>query len=318
MNFFSNLTLTRTLYLLLISLEVAYVPYTFTKSKDTIPVIFIHWGNADFIKHSLWQAKQFNKRVILLADPSTQHYENLGIEWHNIDDYSKSSKYFASIYVHISSAPYEFEIKCFQRWFALEEFMRINNIPIAFHAESDVMLYCDISKEYANNFKKHDASLIYEGPYRGGMVSYWNAKGIKSLTDYFINYYNNKNIIEEALKNYKKDDPGTHYQDDSPLMAYFARANKTTIEIGEINKIINSAIFDFTVWAERHEEEDGSSVYFTTKIETNSSFKIKDIHWINNLPSCYSPTLKKHIRFKSLHFQGSHKNFMGNYRVKKK
>jgi hypothetical protein len=325
MNFFINRKIKHIMYLLLMCIEVFHMPFIFAKSSDTIPIIFVHWGNPDFLKHSLWQAKQFNKRVILLGDTSTRHYKNSDIEWHNIADYSKSSKYFATLYVHISLVPYQSELKCFQRWFALEEFMRINNIPVAFHAESDIMLYCDISKE-CENFKGYDASLVSElwwvkdldkNGYKGGMVSYWNAKAIKSFTDYLISYYSNKEKIVAALKNYKKDNIRTHYQDDEPLMRYFANDNKATIKIGEINKIINNALFDFMIWFDQNQETKGSIVRFTMKKYPNSSFKIKDIQWKKGLPYCYSPTLKKYLRFKSLHFQGFYKRFMGNYRVKK-
>jgi hypothetical protein len=50
-----------------------------------------------------------------------------------------------------------------------------------------------------------------------------------------------------------------------------------------------------------------------------SSFILKNesIHWKNGLPYCYSPTLKKDVCFKSLHFQGAYKDLMGNYRAKK-
>jgi hypothetical protein len=152
--------------------------------------------------------------------------------------------------------------------------MRINKSPAALHAESDVMLYCDVSKEYANNFKQYDASLVSARQvYKGGMVSYWNAKGIKSFTDYLINYYSNKEKIAAALKNYKKDDPNTYRQDDDPLMNFFAKDNKTTIKIGDINKIINDALFDFMIWFGFNQETNGSRVYFTIKKYNNSSFK---------------------------------------------
>jgi hypothetical protein len=43
MNSFSNPKLKHILYLLLISIETVYTTSIFTKSSNTIPVIFVHW-----------------------------------------------------------------------------------------------------------------------------------------------------------------------------------------------------------------------------------------------------------------------------------
>jgi hypothetical protein len=327
MNFFVNFTLKHILYLLFISMQVIYTPYIFTESNNTVPVIFINWGNPDFLKHSLWQAKQFNKRVILLGDPSTKHYTDLNIEWRNIEDYSKSSNYFASLYVHMSPHTYEFELRCFQRWFVLEEFMKVNNIPVAFYCDSDVMLYCNISREYEDNFKGYDVSLVSEpwylkdwdkNGYKGALVSYWNIKGISSFTTYLKRYYSSKKRIAEALNKYNKakGDLRTCHFDDFPLTMNFVKDERTNIKIGMINKIINDALFDYAIWAPLHQEEDGTNVSFNTKKYSDVCYP-KDIQWINNLPHCYSPTLEKNLRFKSLHLQGKGcKSSIADYKIK--
>ncbi len=47
-------------------------------------------------------------------------------------------------------------------------------------------------------------------------------------------------------------------------------------------------------------------------IETANT-PIKDIFWTDKLPHCYNKYLKKTIKFKSLHFQGSTKYIMSKY-----
>ena len=90
-------------------------------AQDTVPVVFIHKGNSHYLQHSLWQAKQYNERVILIGDHSNSGYS--GVEHYNMNDYSEEAAYFAKIYKHIGGTSYNYELFCFQRWFILKSFI---------------------------------------------------------------------------------------------------------------------------------------------------------------------------------------------------
>src|SRR5271154_5485843 len=79
-------------------------------NQDVIPVVIIHKGDSYYLEHALWQAKQYNNRVILIGDETNNHYQQLGIEHYNMQNYYKGAQYFSTIYEHIHETPYEKQI----------------------------------------------------------------------------------------------------------------------------------------------------------------------------------------------------------------
>ncbi len=306
-----------------------------------VPVIFIHTNNAYYLKDTLWQAKQFNERVILLGDDENKHHAQNGIEYYPIVNYGKASSYFTSIYEHMSGVPYEFELACFNRWFILEEFMRTNKIPVAFYCDSDVMLYCDISEEYDANFKSYDMSVMQIG-YSGGMVSFWNLKSITSFCDFLKRFYEDRPTIAKLVElflNSPKKPNGYHsceyngistcYNDDAPMLTNFVKDNKNMLSIGNLGQMLNDAVFDPSIsyefyiqpvfpgptWIHKRYQMKDLSI----KVDGNSDIsQIKDIILVDGYPYCYNLDLKALIKFKALHFQGHAKKIIADYKICKR
>lgn len=287
-----------------------------------IPVIFIHKNDSDYLKDTLWQAKQYNENVILLGDPANQHYSQIGIDWQPISKYSKEANYFDTIYIDLSDTSFEFARFCFQRWFILEEFMKANNLQVCFYCDSDAMIYTDITQEY-KNFLDFDMSVLFV-EHHGGCFSYWNQKAISSFCDYIKKFYEDKIVITKLKEQFNSGTLDQFYADHCPFLTDFVNYNKYNLKIGNINSIINDSTFDtylrydFT-WEPNH-NKICRFVAKNVKIEGNKNKiidKIKDIVWINNLPYCYNIDLGKMIRFKGLHFQDQCKKIVSEYRKEK-
>lgn len=114
----------------------------------SIPVIFIHRADEGHLGLCMQQAMASNpkSRVILIGTRENRKHIPDGAEHHLIDDYSQSAKGFASFYRHLSPNNFAYNLFCFQRWFILRDFMKVNELQKILYLDSDVLLYCDISK----------------------------------------------------------------------------------------------------------------------------------------------------------------------------
>lgn len=286
---------------------------------SVIPIIFIQWNKSECLEDVVWQAKQYNARVIVLSDESNLNCRlNNDIEYYNIADYEESANEFEKIYKHISGVPYAFEIACYKRWFVINEFMEKNKIEIAMHADSDQMIYCDISLEYKKNYKQFDVSTINFGPvyrrreqtcadWRGGNISYWNKKGINCFCQYMSDCYSDPSYIQFYLNDFDPNSCSTWIHDDGPTLPVFALKYKDRLKFGDINIITDEGFFDGHVCLDF--DWDGrrlTSQYETTQKNIYHDYIaiIKRIVWIDNKPYCYHKGLSKHIKLKSIHLQG--------------
>lgn len=306
-------------YAFLNTIICAVITIALNAQENEIPIVIIHRGNSDYLKHVLWQAKQFNERVILLGDKSNYTLaKSLNVQHYYFSDYSKSANYIGSIYTHLSPISYDFILFALQRWFFLEEFIKANGIPVVFHCDSDVMLYCNITKEY-KNFKENDIVLLNR---RAGMTSYWKSRHLTEFCTFLKNFYENKKAMQQLVQRFSPRDPSTWYHEDVPLTKMFVTCYQNKFKIDAIDKIIDNAVFDPSLltpdqWETGCLSDTGYLSYKTKRILLNNKrkIKVKDIRWIKRYPHCYNIKLKKLIRFKSLHFQGPVKELISKYRV---
>ncbi|MDF2681172.1 MAG: hypothetical protein K0R47_2362 [Brevibacillus sp.] len=120
----------------------------------SLPIVFIHRGDDDYLGYALAQAKWSNPNspILLLGKTINQQFAQNGIIHVMIDDYMETAVNFAKVYKHIHYMPYEYNLFCFQRWFILRDFMRHHNIPKCCYLDSDVMLYTDVNQPQFETF----------------------------------------------------------------------------------------------------------------------------------------------------------------------
>jgi len=264
---------------------------------DEIPVIFIHKSDSYYLKDSLWQAKQYNNRVILIGDESNSHYD--GVEHYRTEEYFSEAEDFAKIYQHQAVNPYNYELFCIQRWFVLKEFMEKNQIEKCFYCDSDIMLYCDVNEEY-ENFKDYEISLIHKNDYTpygrkycySGHSSYFTLKGIqevnKGIIEFYANFETNRHLYQ-------------HISDMYVLDFFVKNWKELGGKIGPMEAIIHNSRF------EDHISVEGDQYVMDKR-------GLKEVTWFDNQPYCYHKKLKRHIRFNILHFQAGKKKLMKYYR----
>lgn len=115
-------------------------------------------------------------------------FKNLNfVQLYNLD-YLKKFRKFEEKYVHLSTHEPEFELSCFERYFALEYFMDKYGLESAWHLDTDVLPTQDLAR-----FNIFD--LVFSSPYSDHSVvsahtAKFSIKGIRMLTDFLIrNFY---------------------------------------------------------------------------------------------------------------------------------
>lgn len=274
-----------------------------------IPVILIHRSNSYYLPYSLHQAKEYNERVILIGDDSNNCFNF--VEHYNMQDYFKEALDFEGLYKHLSTNPYQYELFCFQRWFVLKDFMEKQNIDLCFYCDSDVLLYCDVTKIY-NVLDKKDMLLLavqrtQNVSYSGG-ITYITYKAIKSFCLFLKESYENKNNIERWTSRFEKSKNMVFGGIcDMTLFGEFCRTKQSEVSIGNLLEIIDGQTFD------HHMQSDTGGYVLKQEVIANYPRKIKNVVWRDNIPYCYNNNKSEYIKFNCLHFQGIAKHIMQDY-----
>jgi hypothetical protein len=268
-----------------------------------IPVIIIHKGYPEYLKYSILQALK-NNRVILISDVNP-NIEHLNFSWENIEN-CKNNNYhnFIKNYVHLSTNPHDFELFCFLRWFILQEYMNTHKIETSFYIDSDVLLYIDVNKEY-EKYNQYDITLLHRC---APVSSYFNFVGINNFCKFLYETYYNKNsyAFEKISSHYfirQKYNLGGGVC-DMTLFEYFhyhSDVGGGPGKVGEMMSILDDSTYDHNINA-----EDQYFNYLNGK---------KVFEFIDKIPYCFSKKLNKLIKFNSIHFNSSAKQFMKNFYI---
>lgn len=263
-----------------------------------LPILFVHWGNSDYLKYSIYQARHFNpeSRIILLGDKSNNKYKS--IEHYNLAEYSNSADNFERIYKHMCSFSYYYVLFWFKRWFIIKDFLQRNDdISNFIIIDSDVLIYCNVSEAF-HPFLNNKITIHGK---RGPHVTYMKNKNtIIEFCDFIVKLYTDKTLFKNLLDTYE------HYKlqkrpggiDDMYALYEFSLAFPDNI--GNTATIIHDTTFDGTL---------NTSEGF----EFNKKKQIKNIYWKKNLPYGNHLDKNKFIRFNAIHFQSKAKSLMHRY-----
>jgi hypothetical protein len=257
----------------------------------SIPIVFMHYGDSEYLQYSLLQAKKSNKDsdIILIGDDSNNKYSF--VKHANIND-SQSGQDFAKIYQHMSFNDYSYELFCIQRWFMLRDFMAKHQISRCYHQDSDVMLYEDISMENVADF-----DFAFCGGISGGIAFINNFEALDGFCKFITAFYTVESLTEELKKIYQmviKHVPNAGIS-DMIFINLYCNTRQHPEKIFDLSVIENNAVFDLNVnLTNEYEQWHGrKKIYFTT-----------------NGVLCKNLLLNTFIKFKALHFQGEAKMFM--------
>ena len=261
----------------------------------SIPVFYIHCGKNSIITKSCLKASE-NNDVILISNfvLNNKNIKNVDLDNYGFEECEK----FSHLYEHMSTNSEWIEKFCFYRWFILLDYMKKNRLEVTFYCDSDMLLFCDVSKEY-EHYEQFDMTLTHQ---TAAISSYIGINALENFCEYVIKTYSNKNDIEYSYLTTKWDmhrkyNMGGGICDMTLLRnwSYQYIPNR----IGEM-----MYIYDGKTWDHNINVSDG--VY-------DHDGRIKKIKFIEGIPYCFNKKLNQDIKFNSLHFQGPAKNLISNF-----
>jgi hypothetical protein len=256
----------------------------------SLPIIFIHLGNSNYLLYTLYQAKKTNSEsnVILIGDNSNQNYNF--VEHKNMHDYTKDALNFSKIYKHYSVNPLEYELFCFQRWFILKNFMLASNIEKCLYIDSDIMLYANVTEEQ-KKFSNFDLTLSLSTSPHCCFIN--NLNVLKDFCNFMVYIYTEPSEFNQMESNFER---GIKTHSDMTIFWEFGKRKYAAI--GEMSTIIDDSKFDHNI---------NCSEQFEMCNE------MKNIYFLGEEPFCKSLSSGQQVKFNSIHFQGAAKKHIQNY-----
>ncbi|XAZ20421.1 hypothetical protein LVY75_00170 (plasmid) [Sinorhizobium sp. B11] len=156
-------------------------------------IVFAHSGRAEYLRGVLTQAKKSNPmtRVALLGDRANRDLAGPA-EFFLLSQYQNDLDRLRACYVHKSSNTFEFEFSAIARWLAVTNFCRVEGFDRIFNADTDVLIYSDLSKVAS------DLPLLPIAAYANGSghASYWSIDALESLRDLIFKTYEDRDGVE--------------------------------------------------------------------------------------------------------------------------
>ena len=266
--------------------------------NEPLPVFFFHTGNPPYLKHVLSQAKKDNKQVILLGDETNTE---LDAEHHMASEYIYDIEIFNRSYRHMSTNPAQFEVVCFVRWFVLRNFMIRNNIEACFYADSDIMIYEDLSEEWAK-FQENSCAFMMpdeQTPYSwsaSGHNSFWTKEAIIEFCDFLNAAYSTETLFTKLT-----DKWNFHIENNRPggicdmTLFWLYYQNKSGDNIGILSEVNEGSTFDDNIVSSENRYKD----------EYRMKNGLKEIEFRDDGPYGYNLRKEQWIKFNTLHYSGA-------------
>lgn len=283
-------------------IEIGEVPkrrkkITFS-SKPSLPIIFVHQSNSEYLKYTFAQARISNpdSPLFLLGDSTNAGHE--GVEHQSMFDYFRQAAEFRKVYKHFSTNGLDYELINFQRWFILKEFLIANHIKRCLYLDSDTLVYTNVTED-SKKFEYFDFTL---SQMTSGCTFFLNRiEALSEFCAFLFDVYSGKDKY--------------HYD---KLVAHFTARKMNRLpggvcdmtafqlyhelhfgEIGEAAQVIDGSVYDPAITSPAPGIEMANG--------------IKKIMWREGVPYGKHFRTGHEIKFNSLQFQGSSKYLMSEY-----
>ncbi|GAB3901744.1 hypothetical protein GCM10028803_26970 [Larkinella knui] len=281
-----------------------------TNGPSGIPIIFVHQGYSFYLEYTLRQAVHSNpdSPIHLLGDAENNRFPF--VMHHTIGDFlNADTDLFKSVYQHDSPNHYDYELFCFVRWYLVKELMKREGYSQVFVADSDVMIYSNMTT-YINEagLKNYLAAYNIGVDYQwvrsaSGHSSYWTWEGINRFCELTVNLYTQPRFTAfmdqiKAEKIIKNDRAGI--SDMTALYVFYEEENS---KIRNLSECVDGSAFDHNISMATNYNVD----------EYEFGLGRKKITIKNDWPVAYNVLLKKEIKWHTLHFQGNSKNIIHRY-----
>jgi len=155
----------------------------------------------------------FRDQETFLNDTETKN--STKVTYININHYFKSANEFAKIYKYltpsddgkISLQHYEYELRCFQRWFVLKEYLEAQQSERIFYSDSDSVVFTNMTEVCGKERGRCSAIVNIEDQLHdfhwvgAGESSSWTLKSITDLCTFITAMY--KSYVKTLELKYK-------------------------------------------------------------------------------------------------------------------
>ena len=263
-------------------------------SEDPQPILLIHYGDSDFLRHTIAQARYSNPRaeILLVGDENTagKYAEVTHLDYRH---FSKTAFSFAKTYIHMNSNHESFEKFCFMRWFIILELMRKRKIRQITYIDSDMMLYEEMGSEFSD-LCSYDLALT-------GVVPPVLVNNIEALDDFctFIQRgYSTPSFVELIKERFEAMQAAGLPGGICDMTFWELFKASTSFKIYDLLECRNDSVYDGNISVpEGFEMEAGR----------------KRIFWRSGIPYGFRADTHSPLRFKVLHFQGYAKSLISDF-----
>ncbi len=263
-------------------------PYKMRAEREfegTCPVIVCHLGNEDYVYDSLQQAGKIcgGEKVVLLGDESNRGFCS---NHYLIDDYlGDEVTHFREIYKHLSTTKsYDFELRCFERHFALYDFCEKHGIAECYFCDSDVLVFDDITgydmkgTDFACCCMETDVTL---GEIASPHILYWKVDRLRQFLDFVLHTYSSEvKWLEEVSRreNATSSNPKGDISDMILLTAWrkISCQYDSTFHFRNLAHTEDGVVFDLSLTT--------ADNAFPNEYVYSNSRKIKDVHFKKLVP----------------------------------
>ena len=270
------------------------------------PIIFIHFGDRDYLPLTLSCARKFNPEapIYLLGDDANEKYKDIithdYYSRYEPDEFLKFKKKFRYI-SNMSDKPFFQKMRffCISRWFRIYEFMQQKGIDQAWYFDSDTFICQDLSQR-AGLFQEHEMTIINR---INGCVSCINSRdALKKYMNLAIELFCDKKFLSNQTQIAKSKKTPYALCD----MTIWGEYRKRISELGEASRIIDGETFDPFWVLDRPDQIEKEAVWeMSKKFEKRG----KEIIFIDGIPYCFHIPSKELIRMNTLNMSWTYLGF---------
>lgn len=273
--------------------------------RSRVTLIVVHRGNQRYLRDALACARTAGNEVVLIGDETNQR------DSHWVDYQTcRSELYdqFLTVYEHMSTNPYKFELICFERYFLTYTYMKQNHLVDCVMMDSDICLYEKITRDFFGSAELAISIPTQKTEYTmsaSAHFSYWKIEALEKMLDFLQSAYQEKN--SELYKKWK-----WHCQTGTPggicdmtLLYLFAKQYQGNIL--NTDEILSPRLFDQVM----SDFQNHDRTFMTMRNgHTKAVFKNQDQE------ICYQTTDHQLFPVLYIHAQGGDKRYI--YAISKK
>jgi ADP-heptose:LPS heptosyltransferase len=262
------------------------------------PLIFFSNNQPWYLIYVLRQVRKSNpaSKIILFTDKHNPSYDG-SIDQIIISEYDQDYQYFQTIYRHLSTNQFKFEVTCFGRWLIINRFLKENNFTSFWHIDPDVLVYEDLA-EKSVLFLDFDLSISQNSPH----CSFWSHKNILSdFCNFLLSQYTDVGSFEKLkifYGDYRLKNLVGGVSDMTMLESFITHKK---LRIFDTSKEYKNSVYDHALNMKQNN-------YLDEKCET--FLGLKKIYWRSGLPFIKTFHKKDYIRLNTIHCQGKTKKFI--------